>query len=117
METIGATALQYLSSLVYRPDAGIVIDTIPFTGVYWTDEIPDHVNLRQDLREEECWQLLRLFCVRQLIWERKQLNAETTTTSAESPSDMTSTFWSHSARSPRTTPSGVFVSRPKLTTV
>ena len=76
METIGAAALQYLSSLVYRPDAGIVIGMIPLTGVYWRDEIPDHVVLLEDLPEEDCRQVLRLFCIRKLIWRRKQLSAE-----------------------------------------
>jgi predicted Rdx family selenoprotein len=75
METIGAAALQYLSSLVYRPDAGIVLGMIPWTGVYWTDEIPDS-DLILALPEEDCHQVFRIFCIRQLIWRRKQLSLE-----------------------------------------
>lgn len=75
METIGAAALQYLSSLVYRPDAGVVIGMIPLTGIYWTDEIPDH-DLIRVLPEEDCHQVYRIFCIRKLIWRRKQLSLE-----------------------------------------
>lgn len=75
METIGAAASQYFSSLVYRPDAGIVLGIIPWTGAYWTDEIPDS-DLIQALPEEDCYQVWRIFGIRQLIWRRKQLSAE-----------------------------------------
>jgi hypothetical protein len=75
METIGAAALQYLSSLVYRPDEGVVVGMIPLTGIYWTDEIPDH-DLIQALPEEDRHQVYRIFCIRKLIWRRKQLSPE-----------------------------------------
>ena len=48
---------------------------IPFTGVYWTDEIPDS-DLTQALPEEDCHQVWRIFGIRQLIWRRRQLSAE-----------------------------------------
>lgn len=75
MATIGAPALRYLSSLVHQPDAETVIGMIPFTGVYWTDEIPDH-DLIQALPEDDRHQVYRVFAIRKLIWRRIKLNSE-----------------------------------------
>ena len=75
METIGAATLQYLSSLVYQLDAEVVVGMIPLTGIYWTDEIPDH-DLIQALPKDDCHQVYRIFCIRKLIWRRKPLSTE-----------------------------------------
>ena len=75
MATIGTAALKYLSSLAYLPDADVVMGMIPFTGVYWVDEIPDH-DLIQALPEEDCHQVYRVFCIRKLIWRREKLSPE-----------------------------------------
>jgi len=76
MATIGAAALKYLSSLVYQPDADVVTGMIPFTGVYWMDEIPDH-DLVHALPEEDCHQVHRVLGIRKLIWRRQKLSPET----------------------------------------
>ena len=75
METMSETGLNYLASLVYRPDAEVVVGMIPLTGIYWTDEIPDDGQLLA-LPEDDKWQVLRLFCIRKLIWRKKELSRE-----------------------------------------
>jgi hypothetical protein len=75
MASVRERVLRYFSALVYRPDAGCVLGMIPFTGVYWDDEIPDHEAI-EALGEEARWQVYRLFCLRRLLWRRVKLNAE-----------------------------------------
>jgi hypothetical protein len=75
MEEISAKVLKYFASLEYRPDAECVLGMIPFTGVYWADEIPDH-DLITALGEKNRWRVYRLFAIRRLLWRRKPLEPD-----------------------------------------
>ena len=48
---------------------------IPWSRTYWTNERPDHDLIRAQ-PEEHGHQVFRIFCIRQLIWRRKQLSLE-----------------------------------------
>jgi hypothetical protein len=75
MASVSESVLRYFSSLVYRSDAGMVLGMIPFTGIYWTDEISDHKVIRA-LPEDDQWQVYRVFCIRKRIWRRWELDPE-----------------------------------------
>ncbi|MEM9634681.1 MAG: hypothetical protein AAGA50_25345 [Pseudomonadota bacterium] len=67
--------IEFLRSRSYEPDAERLWLALPFSSIYWSDEIPDFASLRQ--LSDECYeQVLRLLGIRLQIWNEVDLAIE-----------------------------------------
>src|SRR4051794_34463102 len=63
---LSETTIGFLSTLTYRSDAVRQVYWLPWSGIYWDDELPDHLL---NIPKEDRHQLFRLFSIRQRHWK------------------------------------------------
>lgn len=59
--------LAYVRTLTFRADAQRKVSILPFSSVYWEDEMPGLARLVQ-LPERDRKQIMQVFAIRQKIW-------------------------------------------------
>lgn len=70
------TFIEYIKDLPLQASAEQRICWIPHTGVFWTDEIREPLELRRRVPSEDRRELYRLFYIRTLIWFGEDLSPE-----------------------------------------
>lgn len=75
MPKLGPTLVDFASALPYRADAEQRVSWMPYTGVFWTDEIPGLRALAGAMSSEDRHQLFSLFDIRAQMWLGNEISA------------------------------------------
>jgi hypothetical protein len=67
------TTLGFLSTLTHRADAKRRVCWLPWSGIYWEDEMPD-ILFRNGIPQSELDDILRLFAIRVRLWKGQVLS-------------------------------------------
>jgi hypothetical protein len=71
---LSETAIEYLSPLVYREDAKRLCCLLPYSGIYWDDEVISDIGSVLKLSKSDRHLILRLFAIRMQIWHHAELS-------------------------------------------